>query len=243
MITDNVDSAAVVEAITSAAESLPKLTALFLGDITYEENEISWIRQSDLSPLFNAYPDLEHFGVRGSTGLSLGIPRLPKLKTLVIESGGLPLSVIQEAFAAEMPVLEHLELWLGEEGYGAEASVDNLSPILGSEAPNKRPQLRHLGLRDSEIADGIATALAKAPILRQLESLDLSLGTLSDEGAVALASSHEISNLKRLDIHHHYVSAEVIESLKVLEIEVNADDPQTADVQNGETHRYVAVGE
>src|SRR5205823_1318610 len=49
----------VVEALVAARNRLPGLTALFLGDITSEENEISWINQSDVSPLFEAYPELE----------------------------------------------------------------------------------------------------------------------------------------------------------------------------------------
>jgi hypothetical protein len=58
-------SADVVQAIAAASERLPNLKTLFIGDIISEENEISWIVQSDVSPLFKAYPALEHFGVRG----------------------------------------------------------------------------------------------------------------------------------------------------------------------------------
>lgn len=237
------ESTEVVEALTAAAENLPHLNALFIGDITYEENEISWIRQSDLSPIFNAFPGLEHFGVRGSSGLSLGVPRLAKLKTLTIESGGLPLNVLEEVFAADLPALTHLELWLGTEGYGAQATMENLAPVLGEEAVRKWPGLTYLGLRDSDLSDEIAIALTQSPILGQLETLDLSLGVLSDTGASALAASTAVAGLKRLDIHHHYVSDEVVENLKTLGIEVNADEPQKPDTWNGESHRYVAVGE
>src|SRR5688500_12314266 len=45
------NSAPVVEALAAARDRLPRLTALFLGDIISEENEISWIAQSDVSPL------------------------------------------------------------------------------------------------------------------------------------------------------------------------------------------------
>ena len=36
------DMSGVVEAVVSAASQLPELTALFIGDIIGEENEISW---------------------------------------------------------------------------------------------------------------------------------------------------------------------------------------------------------
>ncbi|MCA9070118.1 MAG: hypothetical protein KDA84_14395, partial [Planctomycetaceae bacterium] len=37
-----------LEALVTAAPQLPHLTALFLGDIIYEENEVSWIIQTDV---------------------------------------------------------------------------------------------------------------------------------------------------------------------------------------------------
>jgi hypothetical protein len=50
----------IVEALVAARDRLPSLRALFLGDIPYEDCEISWITQSDLTPLFDAFPRLEH---------------------------------------------------------------------------------------------------------------------------------------------------------------------------------------
>jgi hypothetical protein len=37
----------VVEALVAARDQLPSLKALFIGDITMEESEISWIEQGD----------------------------------------------------------------------------------------------------------------------------------------------------------------------------------------------------
>src|SRR4029450_3570514 len=64
------DSSAAIEALVNARDRLPNLTALFLGDVTFEDCEISWITQTDVSPLLSAYPNLRHFGVRGSNNLS-----------------------------------------------------------------------------------------------------------------------------------------------------------------------------
>jgi hypothetical protein len=77
-----------------------------------------WIQQCDVSPLFAAYPRLEHFCVRGADGLSFGALRHDRLKSLIIQSGGLGANVVREV-AADAPELEHLELWLGDENYGA----------------------------------------------------------------------------------------------------------------------------
>ncbi|WP_308212417.1 hypothetical protein [Actinomadura madurae] len=79
-----------VALLTEAAASFPKLRALFLGDITGEEAEISWIEHSDITPLFAAFPGLERFDVRGSQGLVLEPVSSERLKVLRFESGGLP---------------------------------------------------------------------------------------------------------------------------------------------------------
>ena len=59
------DSADVVERLVSARDQLPNLPHLLLGDITGKECEISWIRQTDVSPLLAASHKLESVGVRG----------------------------------------------------------------------------------------------------------------------------------------------------------------------------------
>jgi hypothetical protein len=233
-------SAAIVEAVVAAREQLPNLRALFFGDIISEECEISWIQQTDISPLFAAYPQLEHFRVRGGNGLGLGALRHANLRTLIIESGGLDVSVVRAVMAADLPSLEHLELWLGTDEYGATTTLADLTPLFQG---TRFPRLRYLGLRDSDITDAIAVALAQAPILQQLHTLDLSLGTLRDEGAAALAQSPAIHLLKKLDIHHHYCSDEMMEKLSALGIEVDLSEQETPDTYNGEMFYYVAVGE
>ena len=59
------DMSGVIEALASAASQLSGLTDLFVGDITSEENEISWIHNTDISPLWTAYPRLRTLGTRG----------------------------------------------------------------------------------------------------------------------------------------------------------------------------------
>jgi predicted DNA-binding WGR domain protein len=173
----------VVEALVSARERLPHVRALFLGDITYRENEISWINQSDLTGLLRAFPELEHFRARGGGSLALHKFEHENLRSLAFEASNLPREVVQAVGASSLPALEHLELWLGTEEYGANTTVADLKGIL---AGKTLPALRYLGLRNSEITDDIACALAQAPILVRLRVLDLSLGTLSDRGAEAL---------------------------------------------------------
>src|SRR5919199_1803102 len=212
-----------VEALAAASGRLPGLRALFLGDIVSEEHEISWIQQSLVLPIFTAYPELEHFRVRGGEGLRFGTFRHERLKSLVVESGGLDASVVRDITSSELPSLEHLELWLGDSNYGATAEIVDLAPIFTGRL---FPKLSYLGLRDSELSDAIAVAVAHSPVIEQLRVLDLSLGTLSDSGAAAFLSSPAAARLELLDIHHHYCSDEMIEKLKAAGIKVDAGDPQ-----------------
>jgi predicted DNA-binding WGR domain protein len=233
------DSGPIVEALVAARDKLPNLKHLFLGDIVTEENEVSWITQSDVSPLFEAYPHLEEFRVRGSNDLSFGTLKHKHLKTLAVECGGLPVNVVREVCAAKLPALEHLELWLGEENYGWNGTDEDLQPLLSG---NLFPKLRYLGLRDSVIANEVAAAVARAPVLKKVRVLDLSLGNLGDEGAEALLGSPAVARLEKLDIHHHFVSEAVVARLKALGIEVNAADRMKP--WNFEPdYRYIAVGE
>jgi len=233
------DSEEVVQLLVSAQARLPKLRGLFIGDIISEENEISWIYQSDISPLLVTYENLEHLRLRGTEGLSLGGRlRHDKLRSLTIETGGLPADLIAEIAASQLPLLEHLELWLGTEDYGGEATILDMQPILQGKI---FPHLKHLGLRDSEIVDEIVVALKSAPVLAQLQSLDLSLGTLSDEGAQVLVDNPGLAHLKQLDLHHHYLSDDMMSRLKRAFPAANLDDPQGDEVD--EDDRYVAVSE
>lgn len=233
-------SAAVIEALVNAHDRLPRLRALFLGDIISEEAEISWIRQSDVSPLYAAYPQLEHMQIRGAEGLRLGTLRHASLRSLVLQSGGLPGAVVREVAAAELPGLEHLELWLGSADYGGDATPEDLAPIL---AGLRFPRLTYLGLRDSEQADTLAQLAAAAPVLVRITTLDLSLGTLSDVGAAALLDNPTIARLQKLDLHHHFCSAAMMARLQALGVDVDVSEQQQADEYRGQAYRYAAVTE
>lgn len=221
-------------------QELTALRALFVGDMVGEDCEISWIIQTDYTPLLNAFPQLEVLRVRGSSSLTLQPLTHASLRELAIECGGLPLSIIEAIGASSFPALKRLELWLGDENYGYESSHAAYGDMLESIGPER---LEYLGLCNAEDADELAKWLAQQPWLGQLRTLDLSMGTLSDEGAQALAASPYIQGLKRLNISFHYLSHDGEALLQELPCEVNLDDPQDADEYDGESHRYVAVSE
>jgi hypothetical protein len=89
----------------------------------------------------------------------------------------------------------------------------------------------------------VAAVLAHAPVLEQIRVLDLSLGTLSDEGAAALLASPAVRQLEKLDLHHHYCSEETMAALQGLGIEVDVSERQEPQNWGNGDHRFVAVGE
>jgi hypothetical protein len=230
----------IVDALVAKRERLPELRALFLGEILQEECEISWITQTDVSPLFEAFPNLEVFRVRGGNSLRFGHLHHERLRELGVETGGLSRDAVHEIFSSHLPALEHLELWLGTEEYGADTTVEDFAPLLSG---TLYPRLRYLGLRDSEIADELAAVLANAPVLERIRVLDLSLGTLTDPGAAALLASPAVRKLERLDLHHHYCSDEMMEKLQGLGIEVDVSEQEHPEDWGHGEQRFVAVGE
>ncbi|MGE6577880.1 STM4015 family protein [Paenibacillus xylanexedens] len=212
--------------LVESAPSFPSLKKLFIGDMGYEECEVSWIIQTNLTPLLGAFPELKSFLVMGSSGLSLEPLQHAKLEELIIICGGLPKEVLSSITHAELPELRKLELYLGVDNYGFDGSLEDVLPLLEQ---GLFPKLVYLGLKDSEIQDEIAKAAAKAPILDQLEVLDLSQGTLSDEGAEALLASDKIKKLKHLDLSYHYMTNEMISRWNQSGISVDVSDQQQSD--------------
>ena len=227
----------LVQTLVELKDAFKNLKAFFIGDITAEEQEISWIQQSDLSPLFAAFPNLEFFQARGGDGLSLSELKHKNLKTLVIQSGGLPPNVVQDIANADLPNLEKLELWLGDDNYGFESTIEDFDAIING---GKFPKLTYLGLKNSNIQDDIAIAVAKSPLLKQLHTLDLSMGILSDTGAQALLDSPNIKNLVFLNLDHHFMTDDMMAKMGDLGIAVSMEDQGNYD---DEDDRYVEVSE
>jgi hypothetical protein len=237
-------AAEVVETLVANRKRMPDLKALFLGDITYEECEMSWIGHGDVAALLPALPRLEEFRIRGASTLSFGKLSHSQLRSFALESGGLPEPLLQEVLTARLPQLEHLELWLGTVGYGGIETVEPLAPLLSGK---RFKQLKYLGLRNCAIADAVAKAVAAAPLLERLEVLDLSLGNLTDVGGESLLASPAVGRLKKLDLHHHYLSPLFVEQFEKLAVPVDLSEPAQPDIytHNGATHvmRYILVSE
>lgn len=230
--------------VIAAADRLTSLEAVFVGDLTMEEAEISWIEQSDVTALLDAFPALVELGVRGGSELVFPAAKHERLRALTIETGGLPREVVRGVLESELPALERLDLWLGVSAYGGDADVPDLAQLL---AGTRFPALHHLGLRNSEIQNEIAAAVASAPLVARLKTLDLSCGTLGDEGAAALLEGQPLTHLDVLDLHHHFLTEpmerRVTEALEPHGVRVDLSERCEPWDNRGPAGRYVTVSE
>ena len=213
--------------ILSGSKKLANLKFLFLGEMNYEESELSWIGQGNAAALLEAFPGLEELRVRGGsdyddpTALGFTQCRHACLEKLVIETISLRKQAFTGIAESVLPKLKHLELWLGSDDRQRTTTVEDVSAFVKA---NPFPDLKHLSFNNCDIIDEIAIAIAELPLIGQLDTLDLSLGTLTDKGANALLNSDLVKQLKKLDIHHHYLSDGMMTKFKELPIEVDLSE-------------------
>jgi len=231
------DSGEIVEAIVRLKDHFPQLRKLFIGDMDYEECEVSWIMQSNMGPLLTAFPALTSLTIKGSTDLEIDPATHENLEELTIICGGLGKDVLSSIRNGSFPKLKKLELYIGVDNYGFDGDLNDIMQLA---EPGLFPELTYLGLKNSELQDEIAVAIADAPILDQLHTLDLSCGTLSDKGAQALLDSERVKKLQFLDLSYHYISNDMIEKLQASGLHVNLSDQQDL---SDEDYRYPSLTE
>jgi uncharacterized protein (TIGR02996 family) len=216
------------------------LRVLYLADFAQEESEISWSHLGDVGVWLRAARGLRELTLRGGS-MELGALDLPELRRFSVITGGFTAENIRDVARARWPKLETLSLYFGDDNYGASGGVDDVRPILEGKG---LPALRELGLCNSEFADQLAAVLGKSPVLRQLRVLDLSMGTLSDDGARALlASAPAFAHLERLDLSENFLGDEMLAAVAKLCPDVRTSGQRGGYERGGEIHRYVAVGE
>lgn len=237
---DENDYSDVISALQEALTELgghKTLQDLFIGDFQYpDDTEISWSHLHDISGLYKLLPDLRTLQLRGGS-LELGDVDLPKLEEFIVQTGGLPLSAVKSICNAKWPKLKRLEVWFGQDNYGGEGGVEDIQPILDGKG---LPDLKTLGLCNAEFVDELCKVLPKAKVLPQLERLDLSKGTLSDEGARVLAeNAAAFKHLQHINLTENTLTDEGVSLVSKLCDGVSAGNQREYD----EDYRYSAVGE
>lgn len=80
--------------------------------------------------------------------------------------------------------------------------------------------------------------------MKQIEELNLSMGSLTDQGGgILLQELPSCKTIRYVDLEYHYMSDEMMEKLAELPIEINVDDQQEEDEYDGEIYRYPMLTE
>lgn len=231
----------VLDGIVEQAERFSHIESLFIGDMDYEECEVSWIIQGDYSRLWAAMPQLKELTIKGSTDLELGEICHEGLESLTIICGGLSQSVLRSIQDAKLPELKKLLLYIGIEDYGFDGDENTVKKLLEKA---DFPKLAYLGIEDSEIQDELAQVVLESKFMGQIETLDLANGTLTDKGGeLLLKEIPKWPNVKKLDVHYHYMSDKMVKQLEGLSIEVDASEGNEEEEYHGEIYRNAMLTE
>ena len=132
---------------------------------------------------------------------------------------------------ARWPLLERFALWAG-----SSVTADQLQPLLSALPAG----VTSLALCNTSL-EGVADVLASLPLASRLERLDLSKGTLDDEGArLLLARRARFPRLTSLDVSENYLS---LDGMRELGEWVPTTATNQRDALESDGERFVAVGE
>jgi hypothetical protein len=152
-------------------------------------------------------PNLRELEIKAGS-FELGALELPLLESLIIETTGMRAREVAAIRAARWPSLRKLVLWFGSLDRGV-AGLDDVVPLLGD--ASRFPVLDHLGLCNNEFTDALIAPLAASPLLRQLEYLDLSKGTLSDVGAAAIVAERDrFAHVEEIAVGENFIDTPAI---------------------------------
>jgi uncharacterized protein (TIGR02996 family) len=193
------DYTAVVEEICRAEPAA--LRELFIADFDPEHLELAVSVLGDVSCLYPSLPGLERLHLRGGS-MDLGEHiALPALRELAITTTVFDYRALESLAAASFPALERLELSAG----GTPLAGEGVARLI---AAGNMKALTHLGLMEAqETGELVRRVLLGSDLLRQLQVLDLSGGSLSDRDAESMLSQrHALAHLQRLDVTRNYLS-------------------------------------
>lgn len=239
------DCQQLIDGIIENKDKFSNVKSLFIGDMEFDECEVSWIIQGNYSKLWGAMPQLEKLTIKGSTQLELGEIKHDNLKSLEIICGGLPAKVIESIKNAKLPSLERLVIYLGIEEYGFGGDEDTIEKLLKE---SDFPKLTWLGITDSDIQDEVTEIVFNSKYINQINTLDLSMGTLTDKGGRIIADKlKEYPNIKSVDLNYHYMTDKMVDELeKICEelgVEIDTSEGQEPYEWEDEVYYYPMLTE
>jgi uncharacterized protein (TIGR02996 family) len=230
-----------VNELAKLIPALPCLRRLEIGRFEYMDSELSWSHMGSLHKLWPVAKHLEYLKLRAGS-MDLGKIDLPECREFRVETGGLSRASAKAIASAHWPKLETLSVWYGSDNYGCDATVKDVQPILDAKGLGK---LKHLGLKNCEFGDEIFALLPKSKILRQLDTLDLSMSHITTEVLKRDVMPHKaaFSHLSHLDLSRCRLDKEGEKLAKTLCKKVDVASQDKPSDWEGDDYRYCAVGE
>lgn len=223
---------------SDAVDAVSEHTPPWLRSVSFDRGNFWDISSTSIhvdGAFWKAVPQLEELYLEIGQ-INLGAIDAPALKKFSIVSGGF--SDVDTIAVAKWPALEHLSLYFGRDEYGGLEEPGPVQQLLATAAPSK---LKHLGLCNAVFADDVPALLLGSKWLAQLDSLDLSRGTMGDVGAnVLLKNAETFRHLRVLDLSRGYFSDGVVAQLRATFPGVVLNDlARDADPED----RYVSLSE
>jgi uncharacterized protein (TIGR02996 family) len=216
-----------------AKHGMPSLRRLRIGD---DISQISWYHAGDLGQLWHAIPSLTHFDIEAGE-FTLGTIELPNLVHAVFRTGGLSKASAKSIAQATWPKIEHLEVYFGDDDYGGDCTPEDVVPLLDR---TDLPKLSYLGVKNAQFQNELVPYLARSKLVRQLATLDISKGILTDDAIPAFLEHAEAFAHLTLDVSSTYLSKTAVEKLARVVKMLVADDMRDDDDPE---FRFVCVGE
>ena len=127
----------------------------------------------------------------------------PSLRTLCLRGAGLSRDLLASLARCTFPELDAMELWAGDLEYGWGGAATDFRELLEL---RRLPRLRHLAVM-TDVADALIPVLAESSVLPALETLDLSCGAATDQGAHRLVENwRRFSHLTRMNLSGNFVT-------------------------------------
>ncbi|MDQ3335286.1 MAG: WGR domain-containing protein [Myxococcota bacterium] len=216
-----------------AKRGMPTLRKLRIGD---DVSQISWYRVGNLGKLWKAVPNLTHLDI-GAGEFALGTIELPNLAHAVFRTGGLSRQSAKAIATAKWPKIEHLEVFYGAKNYGGNCTPKDVAPLLDR---TDLPKLAYLAVKDAEFQNELVPHLAKSKLVKQLTTLDISEGILTDDAVPMFLEHADAFKHLVLDVSGTYLSKGALKKLKGVAKQIIAKDIRDDDDPE---YRYVWTGE
>jgi uncharacterized protein (TIGR02996 family) len=228
VIDRHVDNRLIVDLLMRGSPT-PPLRVLEIADLdhTYIDNiQLADAPIGDLAGLGDRYPQLEDVVLKGAGDVTLGKLDLPRARRFALRTSDLRRATLAAIAGARWPELVELEVWTGAADHGCNCTTHDVAGLLTAEFAVRAPKLRVLRVMNSELTDELCWMFATSPVVAALDTLDLSLGTLSDAGARVLADArHSLAHLRELYVYDNAVGFAGLDAMRDAELSVIETPP------------------